>query len=100
MTLTLPPEAEWKLEQLSGRGMLDPLAAVLARRWGYSGRIRVVPAGAEGSPVGVPGPVRLERPSSRDVEAGAIDARLRGDPLLRQAVDLFDASVVRVRPSS
>ena len=100
VTLTLPPQAEWKLEQLSGRGMLDPLAAVLARRWGYSGRIRVERAG-ENEPA-APAPVapRRERPSSREIEAGAIDARLQGDPLLRQVVDLFDASVVRVRPSS
>ena len=34
------------------------------------------------------------------VGAGTIDDRLKGDPLLRQVVDLFDASVVRVRPSS
>jgi hypothetical protein len=36
----------------------------------------------------------------REIEAGTIDDRLKGDPLLRQVVDLFDASVVRVRPSS
>jgi DNA polymerase-3 subunit gamma/tau len=101
VTLTLPPQAEWKLEQLSARGMLDPLAAVLARRWGYNGRIRVEPAG-EHEPGVVPAaaPAKAGRPTGREIEAGAIDARLQGDPLLRQVVDLFDASVVRVRPSS
>ena len=101
VTLTLPPQAEWKLEQLSARGMLDPLAAVLARRWGYNGRIRVEPAG-EHEPGVVPAaaPAKTGRPSGREIEAGAIDARLQGDPLLRHVVDLFDASVVRVRPSS
>jgi DNA polymerase-3 subunit gamma/tau len=101
VTLTLPPQAEWKLEQLSARGMLDPLAAVLARRWGYNGRIRVEPAG-EHEPGVVPAaaPAKSGRPTGREIEAGAIDARLQGDPLLRHVVDLFDASVVRVRPSS
>ncbi|HET9333964.1 MAG TPA: DNA polymerase III subunit gamma/tau [Gemmatimonadota bacterium] len=101
VTLTLPPQAEWKLEQLSARGMLDPLAAVLARRWGYNGRIRVEPAG-EHEPGVVPAaaPAKTGRPTGREIEAGAIDARLQGDPLLRHVVDLFDASVVRVRPSS
>ena len=101
VTLTLPPQAEWKLEQLSARGMLDPLAAILARRWGYKGRIRVEPAG-EHEPGVVPSaaPAKTGRPTGREIEAGAIDARLQGDPLLRQVVDLFDASVVRVRPSS
>jgi len=102
VTLTLPPQAEWKLEQLSARGMLDPLAAVLARRWGFHGRIRVEPGGGS-EPAVAPAavvPPRRERPTSREIEAGAIDARLQGDPLLRQVVDLFDASVVRVRPSS
>ena len=103
VTLTLPPHAEFKLEQLSARGMLDPLAVVLERRWGFSGRIRVEPAGDH--PVGAStadagSPARPQRPTGREVEAGAIDARLKGDPLLRQVVDLFDASVVKVRPSS
>jgi DNA polymerase-3 subunit gamma/tau len=103
VTLTLPRHAEFKLEQLSTRGMLDPLAGVLARRWGFRGRIRVEPASdpAETSPIPeAPATVRSQRPSGREIEAGAIDARLKGDPLLRQVVDLFDASVVRVRPSS
>jgi DNA polymerase-3 subunit gamma/tau len=104
VTLTLPRQAEFKLEQLSARGMLDPLAGVLARRWGFEGRIRVEPA-VEPSPESAslpdaPAPARPHRPSGREIEAGAIDARLKGDPLLRQVVDLFDASVVRVRPSS
>ena len=101
VTLTLPPHAEFRLEQLSTRGMLDPLASVLARRWGFSGRIRVEPAG-DHSPEAMPAtPVEPgHRPSGREIEAGAIDDRLKGDPLLRQVVDLFDASVVKVRPSS
>jgi hypothetical protein len=103
VTLTLPPHAEFRLEQLSTRGMLDPLASVLARRWGFSGRIRVEPAGdhsPEAMPAAPVGPGQRQRPSGREIEAGAIDARLKGDPLLRQVVDLFDASVVKVRPSS
>jgi hypothetical protein len=103
VTLTLPRHAEFKLEQLSTRGMLDPLAGVLARRWGFRGRIRVEPAAdpVETSPIPeAPATVRSQRPSGREIEAGAIDARLKGDPLLRQVVELFDASVVRVRPSS
>jgi hypothetical protein len=103
VTLTLPLAAEFKLEQLSGRGMLDPLAGVLARRWGFNGRIRVEPVGdhAPGSvPPEAAAPVASPRPTGREIEAGAIDARLKGDPLLRQVVDLFDASVVKVRPSS
>ena len=99
VTLTLPHGAEFKLEQLSARGMLDPLAGVLARRWGFSGRIRVE-AAAPPAEVGDPGTPRAHRPSVREIEAGTIDDRLKGDPLLRQVVDLFDASVVRVRPSS
>ncbi|HYO45726.1 MAG TPA: hypothetical protein VEY33_03450, partial [Gemmatimonadota bacterium] len=103
VTLALPPAAEFKLEQLSARGMLDPLAGVLARRWGFSGRIRVEPEGdhaAGNVPPEPPITVRPQRPTGREIEAGAIDARLKGDPLLRQVVDLFDASVVKVRPSS
>ena len=99
VTLTLPHGAEFKLEQLSARGMLDPLAGVLARRWGFRGRIRVE-AGAPPPEVSDPGQPRGHRPSVREIEAGTIDDRLKGDPLLRQVVDLFDASVVRVRPSS
>jgi DNA polymerase-3 subunit gamma/tau len=103
VTLTLPRHAEFKLEQLSARGMLDPLAGVLARRWGFRGRIRVEPAADPVEAASIPEAstaVRSQRPSGREIEAGAIDARLKGDPLLRQVVDLFDASVVRVRPSS
>jgi DNA polymerase III subunit gamma/tau len=103
VTLTLPRQAEFKLEQLSARGMLDPLAGVLARRWGFRGRIRVEPAADPVEAASIPESstaVPSPRPSGREIEAGAIDARLKGDPLLRQVVDLFDASVVRVRPSS
>ena len=103
VTLTLPHNAEFKLEQLSARGMLDPLAGVLARRWGFHGRIRVESIGDDPPgelPVDAAPPVRSQRPTGREIEAGAIDARLKGDPLLRQVVDLFDASVVKVRPSS
>jgi DNA polymerase-3 subunit gamma/tau len=103
VTLTLPPSAEFRLEQLSQRGMLEPLAGALARRWGFNGRIRVELA-ADHSPEAIPvssaGTGPRQRPTGREVEAGAIDARLKGDPLLRQVVDLFDASVVEVRPSS
>ena len=99
VTLSLPHGAEFKLEQLSARGMLDPLAGVLARRWGFTGRIRVE-AAAPLPEVPDPGKPRTHRPSVREIEAGTIDDRLKGDPLLRQVVDLFDASVVRVRPSS
>ncbi|HJU85953.1 MAG TPA: DNA polymerase III subunit gamma/tau [Gemmatimonadota bacterium] len=99
VTLTLPHGAEFKLEQLSARGMLDPLAGVLARRWGFTGRIRVEAAPSSEAASDTAGP-RASRPSVREIEAGTIDDRLKGDPLLRQVVDLFDASVVRVRPSS
>jgi DNA polymerase-3 subunit gamma/tau len=100
VTLTLPHGAEFKLEQLSARGMLDPLAGVLARRWGFTGRIRVEAAASSPETVAEPAKPRVHRPSVREIEAGTIDDRLKGDPLLRQVVDLFDASVVRVRPSS
>ena len=98
VTLTLPPQAEFKLEQLSARGTLDPLAEALARRWSFGGRIRVE-AGGQPHPAEESGGGRKPRPTGREIEAGTIDARLKGDPLLRQVVDLFDASVVRVRPS-
>ena len=100
VTLTLPHGAEFKLEQLSARGMLDPLAGVLARRWGFTGRIRVEAAAPAPETVADPARPRVHRPSVREIEAGTIDDRLKGDPLLRQVVDLFDASVVKVRPSS
>ncbi|HET6361635.1 MAG TPA: DNA polymerase III subunit gamma/tau [Gemmatimonadota bacterium] len=100
VTLTLPHGAEFKLEQLSARGMLDPLAGVLARRWGFTGRIRVEAAAPSPETLADPAKPRVHRPSVREIEAGTIDDRLKGDPLLRQVVDLFDASVVRVRPSS
>ncbi|HUF88604.1 MAG TPA: DNA polymerase III subunit gamma/tau [Gemmatimonadota bacterium] len=98
VTLTLPPEAEFRLEQLSVRGTLDPLVEALARRWSFGGRIRVEAAGRS-DPAEETAGGRKPRPSGREIEAGTIDARLKGDPLLRQVVDLFDASVVRVRPS-
>jgi DNA polymerase-3 subunit gamma/tau len=102
VTLTLPQHAEFKLEQLSTRGMLDPLAGVLARRWGFGGRIRVEPAGGHpgAGAVDAANPGQPQRPTGHEIEASAIDAGLKGDPLLRQVVDLFDASVVKVRPSS
>ncbi|MDX1624553.1 MAG: DNA polymerase III subunit gamma/tau [Gemmatimonadota bacterium] len=115
IVLTLPPAAEFRLEQLRSRGTLDPLAAVLERRWSFEGRIEVrieepgKEAGASGGgsdaseeEAGGSDPPRAPArgPTAREVEAKERDSRIERDPLLKQAVDLFDANVVRVRRSS
>lgn len=80
VTLEVPPGAEFRLEQLRQRGALDPLARTLGARWGFEGKIDVRKAESEAP--------------------GAAPSPEEGDPLLAQAVDLFDASVVRVQRSS
>jgi DNA polymerase-3 subunit gamma/tau len=100
VTLEVPKGAEFRLEQLRQRGALDPLVRALGARWGFSGRISVREADAEtDDPLSrVPRPARPA--GAREVEAQDVAARLERDPLLRQVVDLFDASVVRVQRSS
>jgi DNA polymerase III subunit gamma/tau len=96
VVLTVPPEAEFRMEQLHQRGTLDPLAAVLNQRWSFAGKIRVT--GSTSEEPGVT-PAR-SRPNGRDLAEREMQARLEGDPLLRRVVDLFDARVVRVQGSS
>jgi DNA polymerase-3 subunit gamma/tau len=93
VTLEVPKGAEFRLEQLRQRGALEPLGRALGTRWGFGGRIDVrEAAGAAEAPA---------RPAgAREVEAQDVAAGLERDPLLRQVVDLFDASVVRVQRSS
>ncbi len=93
VTLEVPRGAEFRLEQLRQRGALEPLVRALGSRWGFEGRVDVREAEAGGAaPAAAPGP--------REVEERELEARLARDPLLRAAVDLFDASVVRVHRSS
>ena len=94
VTLEVPKGAEFRLEQLRQRGALEPLVRALGARWGFGGRISVREADAEAA-------TTPARPAgAREVEAQDVAARLERDPLLRQVVDLFDASVVRVQRSS
>ena len=95
VVLTVPPEAEFRMEQLHQRGTLDPLAAVLNQRWSFAGTIRVT-----GSTSEEPGGAARSRPNGRDLAEREMQARLEGDPLLRRVVDLFDARVVRVQGST
>ncbi|HUP01692.1 MAG TPA: DNA polymerase III subunit gamma/tau [Gemmatimonadota bacterium] len=106
IALAVPPGADFRREQLGLKGMLDPLTGVLGRRWGYAGVIRVekpdpVPQGAAEGPAAAHSMRASEgRPNGRELARRAVESRLEQDPLLRQIVDLFDASVVRVQPSS
>ena len=121
IVLGVPADAGFRREQLAKRGMLDPLAGVLDRRWRYSGTIRVAEAdaAAPGTPAarsmraaetgsGASAPeatadvprAAARRPDGRELAARAVESRLEQDPVLRQIVDLFDASVVRVQRSS
>ena len=94
VTLEVPKGAEFRLEQLRQRGALEPLVRALDTRWGFGGRLEV--REAAGTTAEAPA-----RPAgAREVEAQDVAARLERDPLLRQVVDLFDASVVRVQRSS
>jgi DNA polymerase-3 subunit gamma/tau len=95
VVLTVPPEAEFRMEQLHQRGTLEPLAAVLNQRWSFAGRIRVTGSSSE-----EPAAAARSRPNGRDLAEREMQARLEGDPLLRRVVDLFDARVVRVQGSS
>jgi DNA polymerase-3 subunit gamma/tau len=79
VTLEVPRGAEFRLEQLRQRGALEPLTRALGARWGFAGHVDV-------------------REAAGEVEKAV--KPLEDDPLLRQAVDLFDASVVRVQRSS
>ncbi|HKY60311.1 MAG TPA: DNA polymerase III subunit gamma/tau [Gemmatimonadota bacterium] len=96
VVLTVPPEAEFRMEQLHQRGTLDPLAAVLNQRWSFAGKIRVT-GSTPGESAAAPA---RGRPNGRDLAEREMQARLEGDPLLRRVVDLFDARVVRVQGSS
>lgn len=94
--LELPTDAEFRIEQLRGKGTLDPLATVLEERWGWTGRIAVAPASAPAEKTARP----ARGPSAREAAERDVDARLKGDPLLQEVVELFDANVVRLRRSS
>ena len=94
ITLELPTDAEFRIEQLRAKGTLDPLSTVLEDRWGWTGRIEVVAAEGQREPAAE----TPERgPSAREIAERDVDARLEGDPLLQQVVELFDADVVRLR---
>ncbi|MBW3660036.1 MAG: DNA polymerase III subunit gamma/tau [Gemmatimonadetes bacterium] len=94
IVLALPADAEFRMEQLRGKGTLQPLCGVLESRWGWSGRIEVETA-EEAAEERNPRPAR--GPSAREAAERDVDARLKGDPLLQQVVELFDANVVRLR---
>jgi hypothetical protein len=97
IVLAAPADAEFRLEQLSRGDMLEPLVEVLGQRWSFGGRVSVTEtAVAEAEAQSA----EKNRPSSRELTARDIESRLKGDPKLQQAVDLFDASVVRVHRSS
>ncbi|HUP19837.1 MAG TPA: hypothetical protein VM778_07775, partial [Gemmatimonadota bacterium] len=112
VTLTLPPSAEFRREQLSRRGELDCLAVVLRERWSFAGAIEVRMAespaaaapdeaagpAAEAAPAPVAAPARA--PTAGEIRARDVAARIEDDPVLKQVVELFDANVVRVRRSS
>jgi DNA polymerase-3 subunit gamma/tau len=98
VTLEVPRGAEFRLEQLRQRGALDPLVQALGARWGFGGRIDVRESDGQDAANAAAVPARPT--GAREVEAQDVAARLERDPLLRQAVDLFDASVVRVQRSS
>jgi DNA polymerase-3 subunit gamma/tau len=97
IVLAAPTDAEFRLEQLSRGGMLEPLVEILGQRWQFGGRVLVTEAAvAEADAQST----EKKRPSSRELTARDIESRLKGDPKLQRAVDLFDASVVRVHRSS
>jgi hypothetical protein len=114
VTLTLPPSAEFRREQLSRRGELDCLATVLRERWSFAGAIevRVAEESAAATPVEIagavavadpapaPAPAPARAPTAGEIRARDVAARIEGDPVLKQVVELFDANVVRVRRSS
>ncbi len=97
IVLAAPADAEFRLEQLSRGGMLEPLVEILGQRWQFGGRVSVTEAAvAEADAQST----EKKRPSSRELTARDIESRLKEDPKLQQAVELFDASVVRVHRSS
>jgi len=97
IVLAAPTDAEFRLEQLSRGGMLEPLVEILGERWQFGGRVLVAEAEvAEADAQST----EKKRPSSRELTARDIESRLKGDPKLQQAVELFDASVVRVHRST
>ncbi|MGH7573421.1 MAG: hypothetical protein ACREMK_16500, partial [Gemmatimonadota bacterium] len=96
VVLAVPPDAEFRLEQLRQRGTLDPLADVLNQRWRFAGTISVTGSASE-EPADPPA---RGRPNGRELAEREVQARLEGDPLLRRVVDLFDARVVRVQGST
>jgi DNA polymerase-3 subunit gamma/tau len=114
VTLTLPPSAEFRREQLSRRGELDCLATVLRERWSFAGAIEVrvaeesaaatpvetAGAVAVADPAPAPAPAPARAPTAGEIRARDVAARIEGDPVLKQVVELFDANVVRVRRSS
>ena len=98
IVLAAPADAEFRLEQLSRGGMLEPLVEILGQRWHFGGRISVTEA--EVVEADAQSTEKNQRPSSRELSARDIESRLKGDPKLQQAIDLFDASIVRVHRSS
>lgn len=96
VTLTVSADAEFRREQLTSRGVLDPLKDVLKDKWAFRGDIQVVEEGTV-----EPAKASTKREVDvRAAEARDLKARLESDPVLRQAVDLFGANVVRIQKSS
>lgn len=98
IVLAAPSDAEFRLEQLSRGDMLEPLVEILGQRWSFGGRVSVTET-ADAEP-DAQSAEKNQRPSGHELTARDIESRVKGDPKLQQAVDLFDASVVRVDRSS
>jgi DNA polymerase-3 subunit gamma/tau len=98
IVLAAPADAEFRLEQLSRGDMLEPLVEILGQRWSFSGRVSVTETAA--AEPEAQSAEKNQRPSGHELTARDIESRVKGDPKLQQAVDLFDASVVRVHRSS
>ncbi len=98
IVLAAPADAEFRLEQLSRGDMLEPLVEILGQRWSFGGRVSVTET-ADAKP-DAKSAEKNPRPSGHELTARDIESRVKGDPKLQQAVDLFDANVVRVHRSS
>ncbi len=98
IVLAAPADAEFRLEQLSRGDMLEPLVEILGQRWSFGGRVSITET-ADAKP-DAQSAEKNQRPSGHELTARDMESRVKGDPKLQQAVDLFDASVVRVHRSS